>query len=101
MDYSKLKLAIKQRGFTEKAFADKLGITQNGFRAMVNNHTMSIKTLEKISEILEVPMTYFFDDSDGKLPAPKSFNEKDLAKCKQQVIDLQAELLEVYKSLRK
>lgn len=59
---------------------------------------MTIKTLEKISEVLELPVTYFFDDSEAKMPSTRSATDKDLVKCKQQVIELQAELIALLKT---
>lgn len=76
-------------------------MTPNGLRVSMANHTMTIKTLEKICEVLELPMSYFFDDFEGKVPPANSANDKDLLKCKQQVIELQAKLLQLYESREK
>ncbi len=57
----KLKNALKEKHMTQGDLCNKLGITQNGLRKMIDNNSMKIETLEQICKILELPMSYFLD----------------------------------------
>jgi transcriptional regulator with XRE-family HTH domain len=82
--YNKLRDAIGKRGFTLKYFAEKVGITRQGIEASIENGTVSAKVLEKMSDVLDVPVSFFFEE-DAKVGKPekrhKSFcqgcNDKD------------------------
>lgn len=41
----------------------ELGLTPNGFLAAKKNNTLKVRDLEKIAEILEVPIVVFFGES--------------------------------------
>ncbi|MGR4839099.1 MULTISPECIES: helix-turn-helix domain-containing protein [unclassified Bacteroides] len=55
----RIKDLIKERGYTQQEFADKLGITRVGLSQLINGKP-SYSTLEKISAALEVPMWQLF-----------------------------------------
>ncbi len=44
--------------------ASKINMTKGGLYATIDNQTMTIATLQKISKVLEVPVSVFFDEFD-------------------------------------
>lgn len=92
MDYSKLRVLMSQKNFTDKKLSELVGVSDTGLRQMMNRSTMRIDVLEKISEVLEVPVVYFFqDDPDAKKFTLKKCNECEKMKGK---VELLKELLE-------
>lgn len=74
----RIKDLIKERGYTQQEFADKLGITRVGLSQLINGKP-SYSTLEKISAALEVPMWQLFaspEEVTGKGNSPPSSNTK-------------------------
>lgn len=55
----RIKELIKEKGFTQQEFAEKLGISRVGLTQLVNGKP-SYPTLEKIAEALNVPMWQLF-----------------------------------------
>jgi len=102
MDYSKIRVLMMQRNFSLRNMARTIGVSDSGFKAMMERDTMTIHNLEKISQVFEVPVTYFFEDSSSgkKKPCP------DCIKCnakldllKQQLYEKEKELKELYKEM--
>ncbi len=71
MNYNKLENIRKGKKITQKELAEKVGISESTYKKNIANENMTIAVLEKIAEILEVPVTEFFDKED-KL---RTFNE--------------------------
>lgn len=59
----RIKELIKEKGYTQQEFADKLGITRVGLTQLVNGKP-SYPTLEKIAAALEVPMWQLFASAE-------------------------------------
>ena len=59
---NRIKDVIKEQGYTQKAFAEKLGMTREGLAGIIKNP--SSPTLEKLSEALNVPVWQFFASPD-------------------------------------
>lgn len=66
----RIKELIKEKGYTQQEFADKLGITRIGLSQLVNGKP-SYTTLEKIASVLEVPLWRLF-------ATPDEINENNL-----------------------
>ena len=47
----------KKKGYSAKILAEKIGMTEQGFHTMLRKNSTKFKTLEKLSEILDVPVT--------------------------------------------
>ena len=63
MDYSKIKKIITEKNLRVKQFIeDKIGMTEGGFYQAIKNNTLKIRDLEKISEVLGLPMSYWWAD---------------------------------------
>lgn len=63
MDYSKLKKKIKQNKYTIEYFClNVMGISAAGFHQNVKKNDIRINILEKMSEKLHTPMSYWFEE---------------------------------------
>ena len=61
----KLKEILKEKGISQRRLAKLAGYSQQYISAIVNNKTLvSIKALHRIAEVLNVPVSYFFEE-DG------------------------------------
>ena len=67
MIYNKIKNLLNKKGLTIDKMADEADITPAGFHYMVQNDTLKVKTLQKISDYLGVPITYWFEESEDKM----------------------------------
>ena len=77
MKYSSIRNLIEQKGFTLKFFCEKIGMTRQGFEPAILKGTVSANVLIKMSEILEVPVSHFFDEVEPVLE-PKDAEILDL-----------------------
>lgn len=59
---NKIRDLCEKRNLTLKDLAEKVGLTQGGIQNILKENNTRVNTLEKISEILEVPTSIFFDD---------------------------------------
>ena len=62
---------IKEKGYTQQEFADKLGMTRVGLSQLINGKP-SYPTLEKIASALEVPMWELFASPNDIHPQAKT-----------------------------
>jgi transcriptional regulator with XRE-family HTH domain len=64
MIQSKLNKLLQIKNILQKELCENVGITPNGLRHALNQNDFKISTLQKISDYLSVPITYWFE-SDG------------------------------------
>ena len=76
---------IEQKGLTLKFFVEKIGMTRQGFEPAIVNDTVSAKVLAKMSDVLSVPVSHFFDDSQ-EIHIPKGFKSCQGCKDKEKTI---------------
>lgn len=69
----RIKELIKEKGYTQQEFADKLGITRVGLSRLINGKP-SYPTLEKIATALNVPMWQLFASSEEVHPKSDSLS---------------------------
>ena len=63
MDYSKIKKEIVRNNYSVKGFViEKIGMSEDGFYKALKNNTLKIRDLEKISEALGLPLSYWWAD---------------------------------------
>lgn len=66
----KIKNILNQRQMTSKKFAQEIGFSEQGLIYAFKNNSMKIGTLIKMANVLQVPLTYFFEEGDlASLPA--------------------------------
>ena len=62
----KIKLLASKKKIDATDIAERIGISKQAVYGIYNNEDIHTKRLREISEILEVPITYFFNDEDCK-----------------------------------
>lgn len=81
----KLKKIMFEKGFTQKDLAEKLGVSQAFISSwQVGKRNPKFSSIKKISEALNIPVDYFFENSDDKS------EKKDI-----QILQLEKENLEL------
>ena len=63
MDYSKIKNEIKLKKVTIEDVATEIGMSRTGLQLALKNDTLTVSALEKISNVLGVPVYYWFSDN--------------------------------------
>ncbi len=66
MNISKLNNLLKTRNITQKDISSKIGISQNAFSQALKRGDFRISMIEKIAAALNVPVSYFFEESEGQ-----------------------------------
>jgi len=64
MDYSKLEKRRGELRLTQGELAERAGIKLGTYHRVLKENNTTIKTLEKISEALEVNSSYWWEDSE-------------------------------------
>ena len=87
MDYYKVRKCIREYlqknndKISERAEARVIRMSQKGYTAMMEHHTLTVKKLEEIAQILNKPVSYFFvtdeDQDTTEELAMKYFDCKD------------------------
>lgn len=87
MEYNKINKILTDKRLSIPQLADKIGMTKRGLYSSIENKTLTISTLEKIAEVLDVPVTVFFDEQSA------NWNNKDLI-AKNTKLDIENQDLE-------
>jgi transcriptional regulator with XRE-family HTH domain len=61
--YNKIKTLAKSKDLSIRKLCEKVGISQNGLDKTMTNNTLKVETLNKIAEVLEVEINFFFTDT--------------------------------------
>ncbi len=68
LNYEKIKIEIQKRNYNLKHFIPEFAkMGEKGFRLAVENETIKVSTLQKISRKLNLPMSYWFQEDDQLL----------------------------------
>lgn len=100
MNYNKILEICSKKGFPVKTLAKKAEISVSGLYQMIREESMKITYLEKIAEVLNLPITEFFDiDIDNpykeefdKLKNDYTVINEKLYKCDNSLTQKQHEL---------
>lgn len=60
MDVNRLKDLLQSKKINQRELADKIGYTQTAISQAISRGDFKVSMLEKIADVLEVPMNYFF-----------------------------------------
>lgn len=63
MNYKLLKESIKNSNYPYREFANVTQKTESGLRRSIDNQTLTVFSLEKICDLLEISPSSFFDDA--------------------------------------
>lgn len=69
MEYSKIRELCTSKGISIPQLAEKIGVSK-GLYTAIKNETLTVSTLEKIAEALEVPVCTFFESGYRKVSIP-------------------------------
>jgi transcriptional regulator with XRE-family HTH domain len=64
MNYNKLEIRRREKKITQGELTEKAGLTISGYSKIIKNGNPEIKTLERISEVLEVNMSYWWEEEE-------------------------------------
>ena len=65
--YEKIKKLLNSRSMTINELCKQVEMTERGFHAAVKNNSLKLKTVESIADVLQVPISYFFDENQNNL----------------------------------
>lgn len=105
MIYNKIEYLLRKKNRTQKDLIFYLKMSRQGFYTMIENKTMKVSVLEKMSEFFNVPISYWFEEKDIKanyveeeksnygLPKKSEMKqlEKDLEYFRERLIKLEKE----------
>jgi transcriptional regulator with XRE-family HTH domain len=76
MDYSRIKTELDRKRISIRDLCYKIDITEQGLHQMIRNKSMKIEVLERISQVLGVPVSFWFgnDSSPSDLRSIESTN---------------------------
>ncbi len=97
----KIKKNVTNFGWTMKFFLNKLNISEQGYSYMIKKNTLKLKTLFEISEVLEVPVGYFFNDAEFSVGSGSDVSLQVLQKENEGLkkeIELKNEIIELLKN---
>ena len=63
MDFELIKNLCIEKKITIPELSERIGMSKAGLYTTIKNQTISVTILEKIAEVLEVPVTVFFKES--------------------------------------
>lgn len=69
MEFNRIKNIIKRRGLTVKEVLKIANIREATFYNCQKRNSIETKYLEEIAKVLDVPMSYFFEDSQNGITA--------------------------------
>lgn len=72
MNFNKIKELCEQRNLSINDLAGKIGLSKPGLYRSIQNKTMKVDILERISEVLKVPISIFFYEG----PSPEELKRK-------------------------
>lgn len=61
-NFNAIRNLAEAKGITLRELSSMLGISEDGLQKMMQKGSTKTTTLERLSEILDVPIGYFFDD---------------------------------------
>jgi transcriptional regulator with XRE-family HTH domain len=76
MNYNKIKELSTEKKINFSQLSEKIGMSRRGLYAAIENETLTIRTLEKIAEVLEVPLMAFFESQPGAFTSLNSYNKE-------------------------
>ena len=63
MDYSRIKIELERKNISVRDLCDKIDITEQGLHQMIRKKSMKVEVLERISNVLRLPVSFWFEDT--------------------------------------
>lgn len=80
-----IKQIAKDKGVTLSDLAAKIDMTESGMYAMFRNNSIKISTLEKISEVLNVSILSFFEETISMASETQVKYNTELDRCRSEL----------------
>lgn len=64
MDYNRIKTEADQQNISIRDLCNRINITEQGLHQMIRNRSMKVEVLERISYVLGVPVTFWFENAE-------------------------------------
>jgi len=104
---NKIERLCKRAGMSFKALASEIPIAEQTLHRNMKRNSMETKYLERIAEIFNIKLTYFFEENDSsidivndkKIEYKKPLEEK-YKSCLEELRELNAENRELHKRIR-
>jgi len=71
----KIKKILTEKTWSMKELLAKIDLSEQGYSYMLKNNSMKVDTLLKISDVLQVPINYFFDETVSSISGNLSGNK--------------------------
>ena len=62
MDYSRIKIELEHKGISVRELCYKIDVTEQGLHQMIRKKSMKVEILERISKVLYLPVSYWFEN---------------------------------------
>ncbi len=62
MDYNRIKTELERKSISIRDLCYKIDVTEQGLHQMIRNKSMKIEVLERISYVLKLPVSYWFEE---------------------------------------
>jgi DNA-binding Xre family transcriptional regulator len=72
----KIEKVLIEKGIKKQDFIVKLGMSVSGYYDMIKKNTMTLATLQEISNVLEYPVEYFLPTSDNSYLVAENAKEE-------------------------
>ena len=96
MDYRKIKEALTSKNISIKRFAEeKLGMTEAGFHQAMKNNTLKVRDLEKICELLDLKVWYWYNEDIQKFFDENHRAKREYEKLREELIITQSKTIEL------
>ncbi|MBN2664370.1 MAG: helix-turn-helix transcriptional regulator [Bacteroidales bacterium] len=94
MNLIKIKHTAEKKSYLLKDLSEKIGMSYQNLNRCIRENKISANDLEKISEVLEVPISYFFEDDIKALTRETSIGNTNI-NCEKLQIQYNAALKEI------
>lgn len=80
MDYNRIKIELDRNNLSIRDLCGRIAVTEQGLHQMIRNKSMKIEVLERISYVLGLPVSYWFEDatSAGNKMIKMSYDKIDV-----------------------
>ncbi|HNS47177.1 MAG TPA: helix-turn-helix domain-containing protein [Bacteroidales bacterium] len=96
MEYRKIKEALASKNISIKRFAEeKLGMTEAGFHQAMKNNTLKVRDLEKICELLDLKVWYWYNEDIQKFFDENHRAKREYEKLREELIITQSKTIEL------
>jgi len=65
MDYNRIKIELEHKGISVRELCYKIDVTEQGLHQMIRKKSMKIEILERISNVLFLPVSYWFENDNN------------------------------------